>query len=245
MRLQARLAAVERRDVAELAAIGAARGELQRAEQVFLERQLVVGRQREVAERRRGPWSRAPPGRAAGRGRRRGSRPAGRWRRRARRCGDSRSSRYFSGAPEAEEPPSAVTLPWRLGARVDVADLRLLHMHAADEHRVGPGEIRVGRLAEVLVDEAHLPALRQVGGDHQQALRRHEGLHVHQRVGAREGAERGGVGGEDAQDASFLITGTVQRKRSLLVRVGRDLIVDSVTRISSGHRRLRPACAGA
>ena len=50
-RLQPRLPAIERRNVAELAAIRAAGGELQRAEQVFLQRQLVIGRQREIAQR--------------------------------------------------------------------------------------------------------------------------------------------------------------------------------------------------
>ena len=44
-----------------------------------------------------------------------------------------------------------------LGPLVDVVDLRLLDVHAADEDRVGPGEILVGGAAQVLVDEAHLP----------------------------------------------------------------------------------------
>ena len=43
---------------------------------------------------------------------------------------------------------------------------------------------------------------RQVGRDDQQPLRRHEGADAgHQRIGVVEGAERGGVVREDAEDA--------------------------------------------
>jgi hypothetical protein len=48
-------------------------------------------------------------------------------------------------------------------ARVEALDERPLHMHAAHQHGVGPGEVGViGRLL-VLVDEAHLPFRRQIG----------------------------------------------------------------------------------
>ena len=92
------------------------------------------------------------------------------------------------------------------GAPVDVADLRRLHMHAADHDRIRPGEIGGCRPRDVLVDETDLPAFRQIGRKHQQTLRRHEGLDVvEQREGVREGAKGRRIGREDTEDlAAFL-----------------------------------------
>ena len=66
-RLQPRLAAVEAGDVAELAAIGTAAGELQRQHQVVPQRDQVVGRHREIVRAAGAPWSRSAPARAAAR----------------------------------------------------------------------------------------------------------------------------------------------------------------------------------
>jgi hypothetical protein len=77
-------------------------------------------------------------------------------------------------------------------APADRLDLRLLDVHPAHEHRVGPQEIVRSRAIEVLVDESDLPARWQSRRDDQQALRRHEGAHAFgQRIGIFEGAERG------------------------------------------------------
>jgi hypothetical protein len=79
-------------------------------------------------------------------------------------------------------------------------DLRRLNVHAADQHSIGPGEIGLSRLADVLVDEPDRPRLRHVGGDQQQALRWHERPHpFHQPIGMIEGAKRGGIARENAQ----------------------------------------------
>src|ERR1051325_3330055 len=60
------------------------------------------------------------------------------------------------------------------------------------------------RRAPVLVDEPHLPRLRQIGGDDQQALRRHEGAYAaaEEPIGMVERAERARVPGINAQDSS-------------------------------------------
>ena len=117
-------------------------------------------------------------------------------------------SGYISGAAETEGPPSTVTLPAACGAALHVADLLGLDVHAGDQHDVGPGEIGVGRGADVLVDEADLPAFRHVGGDQQQPLRRHERPHpVHQLVGVLERAEGRRIGRKHAQNATFILNG--------------------------------------
>ena len=43
-----------------------------------------------------------------------------------------------------------------MGAAADVVDLPALDVHAADEHRLGPGEIGRRPPRHVFVDEAHL-----------------------------------------------------------------------------------------
>ena len=104
-----------------------------------------------------------------------------------------------------------MTLPAALGATVNVADLRRLHVHAAHHDDIGPLEIGVARTLHVLVDEADRPALRHVGRDQQQPLRRHEGAHlVHERERVRESAERRRVGGKHAKD----VASTTDRNRA-------------------------------
>jgi hypothetical protein len=90
-----------------------------------------------------------------------------------------------------------------VGARDRRLDERALHVHAGEEDRVGPGELLSGRFPRVLVHEAHLPRLREIGRDHQQALRRHEGADppAEERVGVVEGAEGGSVARGEAEDA--------------------------------------------
>ena len=48
-----------------------------------------------------------------------------------------------------------------LGPFVDVADLRSLHVHATDQHGIGPGEILRFGARDVLIDETDRPAFRQ------------------------------------------------------------------------------------
>ena len=54
-------------------------------------------------------------------------------------------SGYISGEAEAEGPPSITELAGGVRALGDVVDLRRLHVHAADQDDVGPGEIGGGR----------------------------------------------------------------------------------------------------
>jgi len=90
----------------------------------------------------------------------------------------------------------------RVRTRDDVVDLRLLDVHARHEYRVGPAKVVGGRRLRVLVDEAHVPALRQVGGHHQQALGGHERADApaEQWVRVVERAKRARVARIDAQN---------------------------------------------
>ncbi len=68
--------------------------------------------------------------------------------------------------------------------------LGLLDVHAADQNDVCPGQFCVAHRSDVLVDEADLPSLRQVGSDDENSLWWHEGPHpVHQWVGILKRAE--------------------------------------------------------
>jgi hypothetical protein len=78
-----------------------------------------------------------------------------------------------------------------MGAAADIVDLSPLHMHAADENHLGPGEIVVGGGRHVLVDETNRPAGWHRCCDDQEALGRHEGANpIGQRIGELECAER-------------------------------------------------------
>jgi len=70
------------------------------------------------------------------------------------------------------------------GLRADAQQALALRMHAGSQHDIGPSEVSIARAADVLVDEAHLPRGRQVRGNGQNALRRH------QRHRVREEAKR-------------------------------------------------------
>jgi hypothetical protein len=85
----------------------------------------------------------------------------------------------------------------------DARDAAPLHVHAAHEDCVAPREVGVCRRTDVLVDNAHLPSARQVGGDEEEALRRHERADAGQEVvRVLERPERRCVGREDAEDPS-------------------------------------------
>ena len=115
-------------------------------------------------------------------------------------------SGYISGEADADGPPSMTTLPGRVRALGDIVNLRRLDVHAADQDDVGPLEFGGGRLADILVDEADRPPFRHIGRDQEQALRRHEGAHpLHQPIGVVEGAERGRVVRENAQDPASVL----------------------------------------
>ncbi len=205
--LQPRLASVELRDVAELAPVGTARRELQRSDEVALQRGRLVGRCREVGERQ--PLLRLQPDLG----------------RRPRQVAVEDRHEFVRGVADlahvevvevrvlfggAGHRGTAEHRHLACGVRAlgDLVDLRLLDVHARHEHRVGPGEFLRGGALDVLVDEPALPGLGHVGRDQQEALRRHEGLHAaHQRVGVGECPEGWRVGGEDAQDASLGLDG--------------------------------------
>ncbi len=204
-RLQPRLSAVKVGNVAELAEIGTAAGELQGQHQVALQRDEVVGRNREILQRQ--PILGLE----------------------AQLCGRARDAlvkardqligrvpdladveivdiRVHFGRRRDRRPAQHHDLAGCMRARGDVVDLRGLDVHAADQHGVGPGEIGVGRLADVFVDEADRPSLRHIGRGHEQALRRHERAHAfHQPVGVVEGAERGGVVRKNAQQPAPIL----------------------------------------
>jgi hypothetical protein len=93
----------------------------------------------------------------------------------------------------------------RMGAAGDVQHRLPLNMHAADEHRVCPVELAIVGRADILIDELDLPAFGQIGGDQQDALRRHERLHAHQLVSVLERSERWRVARKDAQDAAWIL----------------------------------------
>ena len=201
-RLQARDAAVEPRDVAELALVGAAAGELDAAQKVAVDLGQLVGRLRELGQRP--PLARGQhhlPCRAGAVLLQPGEQLVGG----VAELADVQvvELRIELRAGRHRGPAQHRRLAREMGPPADVLDLAPLDVHAADEHHVGPGEIRLGRAGHVLVDEADLPVLRQGRGDDQQPLRRHEGLHaVGQLVRIVEGAEGRRVPGRHAQRAA-------------------------------------------
>jgi hypothetical protein len=87
----------------------------------------------------------------------------------------------------------------------DVVDARPLDVHARDENHVGPRELLRRGALNVLVDEHHLPLFRDQFHHQQDALWRHEALHVaHEREGVVEGAEAVAVTREDAEDLALV-----------------------------------------
>ena len=199
--LVSRDAAVERRDVAEFALVRTAAGELDAAEQIAVDLRQLVGRHRKFAQL--APLFRGEHDLA----------------RRPRDIVGEPREQFVGGVAQfADVQIVELRIMLRtgrhrraaqhgdpaegVGAAPDVLDLPPLHMHAADEHHLGPGEIVVAGRRHVLVDEADLPGRRHRGGDDQQALRRHEGADaIGQRIGEFERAERGRVARKHAQDA--------------------------------------------
>jgi hypothetical protein len=198
-RLEPWLPAVEVGNIAELAEIRTAARELQRQHQIVLQRDQIVGRNREIMQ-----WQPILGFEAQLHGRPRDALIEPRDQR-------VRGISHFADVEivdvrvhlrrcRCRRPAQHHYLASRMRARGDIVDLRRLDVHAADQHGVGPGEIGLGRVAHVLVDEADRPRLRHVGGNQQQALRRHERAHpFHQPIGMIEGAKRGGVARENAQ----------------------------------------------
>src|ERR671919_1520657 len=93
-----------------------------------------------------------------------------------------------------------------MGERIDALEVRTLNMHAADENHIGPLIISRCCRADVLVHEADVPLARQVGGDDQETLRRHEGPHAPQKgIGMMKGAKGAMVLGKDAQHAPSMM----------------------------------------
>ena len=201
---QPRLAAVEPRDVAELAAVRAAAGELHRAHQVALERDQVIGRDRELGERQ--PLLGLEHDL-------RGRRLDARIEPRHQRIGAVAELAHMQVVDlrihlrrrRGRGPAQHRDLAGRLGAGMDVAHLRGLDVHGRDHDGIRPAELGRGRRPDVLVDEAHFPGRRHIGRDQQQPLRRHERPHpAHQPVGMVEGAERRGVARKHAQNPALV-----------------------------------------
>ena len=199
--LQARIAAVETGDVAEFALIGTAARILDAAEEVFLDLRQLVGRDRKLGHRQTvvGLQHHLLLG--------------------ARRVARQSRDQFIGGVAEfadMEIVERGIVIRARahrrpadrhrevegMRAAADVVHLLALDVHAADEHGFRPFEVFLGGGANVLVDEADRPVLREIGRDQQQALRRHERLHaVGQRIGVLERTERRRIARKDAQDA--------------------------------------------
>ncbi len=208
-----------------------------RADQVAAERRFAVGRRREVGERQAlvglEPHLRA----AAARRSRRAARSARRSRRRSRRYADSRCPDTFPARPRPTGRPAPPTLPAALArrrmSRICGACTCMPETMTTSAH----AKSGVGRARHVLVDEAHLPAVRQVGRDRQQPLRRHEGTDVvHQRIGVREGAEGRRVVRKHAQHVAAVTDGdgTAHRAPS-----GSRLRPPSTTIVAAGEQGWR------
>ena len=99
-------------------------------------------------------------------------------------------------------------LAGRFGAAGDVADLRRLNVHAADKHGIGPGEIGGARRRDIFIDEADRPLFGHISRDQQKPLRRHESAHPpEQMIGMRERAEGRRIGRKHAEDAARIAGG--------------------------------------
>ena len=201
--LEARLAAIERRDVAELAAVRAAAGELHRAQHVFAAVDQVIGRDRKVRQRQ------AVGGLEALLRRRPADIAIERGDQRVGRIADFADMEIVEFAVELRaggdrRAADRAHLAARMGAARDIQHRLALDVHAADEHRVRPVELALRGRADILIDEPNFPMFRQIGRDQQDALRRHECLHAHQLVGMLEGAEGRCVARKNAQDAACM-----------------------------------------
>ena len=201
-RLVARDAAVERRDVAELALIRAAAGELDAAEEIAVDLRQLVGRDREFGQLAPLVGGEHDLARRAAWRRRTAARTTRRWRRPARRRAGSRSPGNAPGRPTPRSRPAP--RPGRSAwARRRMSSIcrRCTCMPLTNTTSAQAKSSSRGR-RHVLVDEADLPGRRHRGGDDQQPLRRHEGANaVGQRIGEFEGAERGRVARKHAQHA--------------------------------------------
>ena len=175
-RLEARHAAVKAGDVAELALVGAAAGELDAADQILPELDEPVGGDREAAERQ--PLLGGEPHLLAlePTHRRRAARSSRRSRRPSRRCGDTRRPDTSPAPPRrrGRRAPSACRPPWRarwMSRTCGAWTCMPLTITASAQAKSSGCGAR-----DVLVDEADRPVLRQIGRQHQEALRRHERL---------------------------------------------------------------------
>src|ERR1700743_2583004 len=202
-RLHARLPAIKVRDIAELAQIGTTGGELQSAQQVFVQLDQIVGGIREIAQRK--PLL---------------TRVFDLCRRRGHGRIDSRNEIVRSRAQFADvqiveirilfgrrrngRSTQGCNLAVTLRPPAYVVNFGGLNVHAGDEYGVGPLEVgRPGGL-HVFCEESDPPGGWKVVCNQQYALRRHERLRSHQAKGVRKSAEGGRVRRKDAQNISFI-----------------------------------------
>src|SRR5262249_19565715 len=102
-------------------------------------------------------------------------------------------------------PSEHCKLPRGLCASADIVDLLRLNVHPGYENDIGPREVFTTCRSHVLVGKTDRPTLRQVAGDQQQALRRHERLRTGHWECVAERPERGCIGREDAEDTTYLV----------------------------------------
>ena len=197
--------AVELRDIAEVTRVGAPARELDAGEEVLAQAEQLVAGSREIRQRQ--PLTRLEAELRP--------RPL----RVGVEVGDDSVGRVAQltevhdvgvgivfGAARDRRPAEHDRFAVRVRPLDDPMDPGALHVHARDEQRVGPGQLIGARGPGVLVDEAHLPRLGQVGRDDQEPLRRHERAHAapEQRIRALERAERAGVPRIDEEDTATM-----------------------------------------
>ena len=191
--LESRIASVERGNVAELALVGTAAGELDAADEITAELRQLIGRDRKLGEL--APLARGQHD-LADRARGVLLEPREQFVGCVAHLADMQvvEIRIVFGTGRDRRAAQHNRPVERMGAAPDVLHLPPLHVHAADKHDLRPGEIVFARFFEILVDETNLPARRHGRCDHQQALRRHERANpVGQRVRKLERTERGRV----------------------------------------------------
>ena len=200
-RLEPRIAAIESRDIAEFALIGATAGILDAAEKVPFDLGELIGRNWKIGHshavvglqhyllRRPREIARQPRDQVVGRITQLADMEIVE-RRIVIRAGADRGAANRDGEIEPMRPAA------------DIVHLLALDMHTTDEYRVRPFEVFLRGRTEVFVDETDRPVRRQIGRDQQQALRRHEGPDtVGQGIRVFERAERRRIARKNAQDA--------------------------------------------
>ncbi len=100
-----------------------------------------------------------------------------------------------------------------VGAAGDVVNAMPLDVHARNENHVGPGEFFRRHARDVLIDEFDFPLAGNQRRDDQNALRRHEALHVaHERERVVERAEAVTVARKRAENAALVARSEIAQR---------------------------------